>query len=95
MKLFLPKLDERIEGLKKDLVKSFAKKFKLEKVLKYVEEPNELDNKSKEFESRLLKLENDSHPPIFSKKDKDAIIKRLKKLEAIDYDVYLRKGSDE
>ena len=45
--------------------------------MKYVEEPNELDHKVLELENRILKLEKDSHPPIFTKKDKEDIEKRL------------------
>ena len=34
------------------------KAFKLDKVLSYVEQPNELDHKVKELESRIEKLES-------------------------------------
>ena len=63
------------------VIELLSKNFKLFKLMKYVEEPNELDHKVVELENQILKLEKDSHPPIFSKKDKDGIIKRLKKVE--------------
>ncbi len=64
IKLIMPNLEEKLTIFKKDIIRSFANKFKLEKVLKYVEEDNELDNKVKEIdakhkdhEKRLKKLE--------------------------------------
>ena len=43
-------------------VKLLKKQFKLDKILKYVEQPNELDNKSKELENRIKILEALAHP---------------------------------
>ena len=59
------------------IINLLAKNFKLFKLMKYVEEPNELDHKVLELENRILKLEKDSHPPIFTRKDKENIEKRL------------------
>ncbi len=59
------------------IINLLSKNFKLFKLMKYVEEPNELDHKVLELENRILKLEKDSHPPIFTKKDKEDIEKRL------------------
>jgi len=39
------------------IVNLLSKNFKLFKVLKYVEEPNELDHKVLELENKILKLE--------------------------------------
>ena len=64
------------------VIELLSKNFKLFKLMKYVEEPNELDHKVLELENRLLKLEKDSHPPIFSKKERNKILKRLDKLES-------------
>ena len=47
IKLILPKLIDQM-----------MKVFKLDKVLSYVEEDNELDHKVKELESRIKKLES-------------------------------------
>ena len=47
IKLILPKLMDQM-----------LKVFKLDKVLKYVEQDNELDHKVKELESRIKKLES-------------------------------------
>ena len=47
VKLILPKVLDHI-----------MKAFKLDKVLSYVEQPNELDHKVKELESRIEKLES-------------------------------------
>ena len=44
------------------VLKLITKQFKLDKVLKYVEQPNELDNKSEELENRIKILEAIAHP---------------------------------
>ena len=47
----------------KAVLKLLKKQFKLDKILKYVEEPNELDNKVKCLEEKVKLLEKLSHPP--------------------------------
>ena len=47
----------------KQVVKLVSKQFKLDKILKYVEEPNELDNEVKHLNKRIDSLEKMSHPP--------------------------------
>ena len=76
------------------IIELLSRQFKLHKIMKYVQEPNELDHKVVELENQILKLEKDSHPPIFSKKDKKDIVARIKKLEAIDYDIHLRSKDE-
>ena len=39
------------------IISLLAKNFKLFKIMKYVEEPNELDHKVLELENKILKLE--------------------------------------
>ena len=39
------------------IIDLLAKNFKLFKVMKYVEEPNELDHKVLELENKILKIE--------------------------------------
>ena len=39
----------------------------------YVKKPNNLDQQNEMILNRLDKLDNDSHPPIFEQKDKDAL----------------------
>ena len=77
------------------IIKAISKRFNLSKINEYVEEDNELDIKVKaikrdtmkygryieELEKDVAILKSNSHPPIFGKKDKNDIIKRLKKLE--------------
>ena len=77
------------------VLKKIMEKHNLNKLQKYVEEDNELDVQMKqaqktigklgkyieELEKDVANLKRDSHPPIFGKKDKNDIIKRLKKLE--------------
>ena len=69
--------------------KQVSKKFKIKKILDYVEKPNDADERIDKVEidvfhhdKRLSKLEEESHEPIFTKKQYDKILKRLKKLES-------------
>ena len=43
-------------------IKILAKQFKLDRVLKYVDEPNELDEDMKHLKARVSSLEKMSHP---------------------------------
>ena len=77
------------------IIKALNKRFNLNNIKSYVEDDNELDIKMKtalknlrknakyieELEKDVAILKKNSHPPIFGKKDKKNIIKRLKKLE--------------
>ena len=45
------------------VVKLIAKQFKLDKILAYVEEPNELDGDIKKIKKSILVLESEAHPP--------------------------------
>ena len=44
------------------VVKLIAKQFKLDKILNYVENPNELDEEVEKLKERMIKLEVNSHP---------------------------------
>ena len=44
------------------VIKLIAKQFKLDKVLKYVEEPNELDSEVKNLTARVESLAKMAHP---------------------------------
>ena len=57
------------------IIELLSRQFKLHKIMKYVQEPNELDHKVVELENQILKLEKDSHPPIFSKKERNDILR--------------------
>ena len=77
------------------IIKAVKHKIDLNKIDKYVNKPNELDKQMKslqktvnknakyieELEKTVAVLKKDSHPPIFGKKDKASINKRLTKLE--------------
>ena len=43
-------------------IKILAKQFKLDRVLKYVDEPNELDEDMKHLKARIYSLEKMAHP---------------------------------
>ena len=77
------------------IYKAIQKKHNLKKMEDYVNKPNELDRQMKQVQKNLNKalkyieelekevgiLKEDSHPPLFTKKDKNRIERRLKKLE--------------
>ena len=77
------------------IYKAIKRKHDLKKIDEYVNKPNELDKKMKQVQKNLNKygkyieevekkvaiLKKDSHPPIFSSKDKKNITRRLTKLE--------------
>ena len=77
------------------IIKAVKHKIDLKRIDKYVNKPNELDKQMKslqktvnknakyieELEKTVAILQKDSHPPIFGKKDKAIINKRLTKLE--------------
>ena len=44
------------------VVKLIAKQFKLDKILNYVENPNELDEEVDKLKERIMRLEVNSHP---------------------------------
>ena len=76
-------------------IKSVKHRIDLKRIDKYVNKPNELDKQMKSLQKTVNKyvkyietmekniavLTKDSHPPIFGKKDKASINKRLTKLE--------------
>ena len=77
-----------LDKVKDVVIKKVAKKFKLDKVIDYVENPNDADDRIDKTEidiahhdRRLNVLEKESHEPVFTKKQYKDIIKRLKKLE--------------
>ena len=77
-----------LDKAKDAIIKKVAKKWKLDKIIDYVEKPNDADDRIDKTEidiahhdKRLSKLEEESHEPIFTKKQYDKILKRLDKLE--------------
>ena len=96
LKFLAPKLDAKIEQGKRDILKHlFSKSKRMKALLDYVHKPNKLDLMAEKHEGEILELKKDSHPPIFNKKERNDILKRLKKLEAIDYDIHLRNKDNE
>jgi len=63
------------------VLKQVTKRFKLKKVLDYVEKPNDADDRIDKLELDVHSLKRDSHPPIFSIKDYKDLLKRIRKLE--------------
>ena len=58
LKLLAPRLDTKIESVKRDIIEYIFRKSKRMKALfDYVNQPNELDEKVAELEKRIKKLE--------------------------------------
>ena len=55
LKLIFPKIEKKIDDLREDLVEHFAKVFKLDKVLRYMELPNDADRKIEKLEEQAIK----------------------------------------
>lgn len=70
-----------LNGIKDALLKKVAKKYKLQKLIDYVEKPNDADDRIDKLELKVHQLEKESHPPIFTKKEYRDMLKRIKKLE--------------
>jgi len=62
-------------------IKQISKKFKLKKLMDYVEKPNDADDRIDKLELDVHSLKRDSHPPIFDKHDYKDLVKRIRKLE--------------
>ena len=60
------------------IISLLSRQFKLHKIMKYVQEPNELDHKVVELEKEIKKLKKESHPPVFSTEETDNINTRIK-----------------
>ena len=63
------------------VIKKIFKKFDLNRIKKYVEEPNELDVLMGKLNKEVRSLKESSHPPMFTKREHENILKRLKNLE--------------
>ena len=69
-------------------INALSKNFKLGKVLKYVEEPNELDKKVKKLEKNKVALEQKVEKIL---NELDAIKAHLKKLDKVEYKLKVPK----
>ena len=81
--------------LGRKLIKTIKYKIDLKRIDKYVNKPNELDiqvkqlvktnskilRENEEMQKNIAILRKESHPPIFSERDKKKIWKSIRKLE--------------
>ena len=68
-------LVKKVAGI---IIQKVMEKRAIKSMKKYVEEDNELDIKAKDFEKRLINLEQQAFDPLLSG---DNLEKRIKKLE--------------
>ena len=83
LKLIFPKIDKKIDKMKYDLVDHFAKIFKMDQLLRYMELPNEADIKIKKLETQINMIAKDFKPSSIDEKEWEemkATIKKIKKL---------------
>ena len=58
LKLLAPRLDTKIESVKRDIIEYiFRKSKRMKAIFDYVNQPNELDDKVAKLEKRIKKLE--------------------------------------
>ena len=58
LKLLAPRLDTKIESVKRDIIEYiFRKSKRMKAIFDYVNQPNEVDDKVEELEKRIKKLE--------------------------------------
>jgi hypothetical protein len=71
LKLLLPKITQKVTD-------HLAKIFKLDKVLRYMEMPNDADKKIEKLEAKLQVLLEDTHPPAIDIKEWEEVKKVVK-----------------
>ena len=82
LKLLLPKLDERVDKLKSDLLEHlFGKSKRMKVLLDYVNKPNKNDKDIAKLKKQVKGLEDIAHPPFFTSEEKANILERLEILE--------------
>ena len=81
LKLLMPKIMDH-----------FMEMFKLDKVLQYVEQPNDADIRIDKVETQIKMLAEDQHPPIFTEEMKKKIVDRLDRLEEFEQQVRRKKA---
>ena len=75
--------NQKNERLKREIITYiFRKSKRMKAVFDYVHKPNNLDIDMISLQQQIKELKKSSHPPIFSKKERDDILNRLKKLES-------------
>ena len=70
IKLVMPKIMDQ-----------FMEMFKLDKVLKYVEQPNDADRRIDKLEDQMSVLVDNSHPPVINQDEWDDVKATIKKIK--------------
>tara|TARA_R100001594_G_scaffold37235_2_gene67320 strand:- start:228 stop:521 length:294 start_codon:yes stop_codon:yes gene_type:complete len=82
LKLLMPKLDEKVEKLKSDLLEHlFGKSKRMKVVLDYINKPNKNDKDIAKLKKQVKGLEGIAHPPFFTSEEKANMLERLENLE--------------
>ena len=82
LKLLLPKLDERVDKLKSDLLEHlFGKSKRMKVLLDYVNKPNKNDKDIAKLKKQVKGLEDIAHPPFFTSEEKANMLERIEILE--------------
>ncbi len=78
----MPKLDEKVEKLKSDLLEHlFGKSKRMKVVLDYINKPNKNDKDIAKLKKQVKGLEGIAHPPFFTSEEKANMLERLENLE--------------
>ena len=82
LKLLMPRLDEKVEKLKSDLLEHlFGKSKRMKVVLDYINKPNKNDKDIAKLKKQVKGLEGIAHPPFFTSEEKANMLERLENLE--------------
>ena len=78
----MPKLDEKVEKLKSDLLEHlFGKSKRMKVVLDYINKPNKNDKDIAKLKKQVKGLEGIAHPPFFTSEEKANMLERIENLE--------------
>ena len=78
----MPRLDEKVEKLKSDLLEHlFGKSKRMKVVLDYINKPNKNDKDIAKLKKQVKGLEGIAHPPFFTSEEKANMLERIENLE--------------
>ena len=83
LKLIFPKIEKKLAKAKQDIVEHIFKAAKLEKLLTYMEMPNDADRKIERLEEQMRMVAKDLHPPAINLKEWEDVKADLKKIRKL------------
>ena len=81
LKLIFPKIEKKLAKAKQDIVEHIFKAAKLEKLLTYMELPNDADRKIEKLEEQMRMVAKNMHPPAIDLKEWDDVKDTIRKVK--------------